>query len=59
MADRGSLGAALNRLVSDFVVDPDGYCKNCDVPTVQEISVVSQDEAKDARGGMVFVWRLQ
>ena len=53
-----SLKAALMQLKSEFGVEPDKYCRQCDGPYLSEISVVSQESVPEPDNQLVFVSEL-
>jgi len=55
----GSLLAAIKRLMSDFAFDASRYCRHCDSPVVQQITLVSGYDVPVAGDEFVLVSRLQ
>ncbi len=53
--ERGGLSAAITRLKNQFGIDPDTYCKGCQGPLVQSVSVLATELVPTADDILIFV----
>jgi hypothetical protein len=53
--EEGGLSVAIAQLINEFGIDPDTYCKGCQVPMIQSVSIVDAGLVPKADDNCIFV----